>query len=134
MSSLSPLQTLSLSSVRIDQLKSVPWQSAGPETYVRWVTTESHVEQTITLKLVTKDRKSTTGSNTQNATSSITLPESAFHSRDALLSFRDSFLAWIVRERLSRPDFEQLWPHLQIPTYVGWIPLAVLVNSSTNVE
>lgn len=86
----------------------------------------------MTLRLAMPALKSISGSSTLSGTSSLTLPESAFRSKAALLSCRDSILAWIVHERLCSPEFEKLLPHLYLPTSDGLVMLNEVVSSLPN--
>lgn len=86
----------------------------------------------MTLKPDMRVLRSIFGLSTQNEISSITLPASAFRSKAALLSCRDSILAWIVRERLCNPGSEKSLLRVSIPTLDGSIKLKEVVNSSTS--
>lgn len=108
--------------------------SGRQEMFVQWVITASPVDAMITLKPDIYDRKNTSGPSTRNAISSLTLPETAFHSRAALLSCRDSIRVWIARERLCRPDSLRLLLPLQIWTRDGPSTVEELVSCSPNAE
>ena len=109
-------------------------RSVLPETCALSAITDSHGARMMTLKPDTNALKSISGLSTLKEISSLTLPESAFLSKAALLLSRDSILVWIVRERLFNPEFAKLLPHLYFRTAGGRITLEELVNYSPNAE
>jgi predicted DNA-binding transcriptional regulator AlpA len=108
------------------------WRLTKAAQYGLWDITVSHGAQTMTLQPDTNVLRSIFGLNTPSAISSITLPASALLSRDALLSYRDCFRVWIVRERLSNPGSEKLLLRLPLKTKDGMVTLNELVSSSTS--
>jgi hypothetical protein len=79
-------------------------------------------------------QRSIFGLSTLNGISSIMLLESEFLSKDQPLSYRDSILAWIVREQLFNPGLEKLLPLVSLKTLDGPIMLSDLINSLINAE
>lgn len=134
MSSLSPLQMQLLNYPKIvpQELGRLP--SGLPERFAQWDITECHVDATMKMRIGILDPRSTSGLSMQNVTSYLTLPGQALLSRAALLSYRDSILAWIVQERLCNPEFAKWWRHILIPTHVGLIPLVDLVSYLPSAE